>query len=481
MKRKGLYIILISVILTLCIWIGSKWYYADWFADPYKYVAKYASLTATILFSWSMVLSARLRVIERWFGGLDKVYTAHKWLGIMGFWLVFLHPLFLGLHKLPDLLGFITYYAWRSEDTSINIGFNIGIVTLLLLISLILMIRNTKIPYHIWKKSHEFMTLFYLGLMLHALLMTADIAKYPLLGAWMYGWFALALGCGVYIRFLYYQFGPKYRYQISDIETFGDLVEINLRPTSKKMLFKPGQFVFVRFTNPAFKYEYHPYSIACAPNQDGYVKIGIKTLGDDTAHIHELKMDEKVILFGPYGNFGEKFLQARKDVVCVGGGIGITPFLGIWDTALNSDERIKVDECYELVDFDEASAMAWKSPRVHLFYTVKTEAEAIFDDNIQRIGIKSKFNGFGDYTTRGHSYTLHDFEEKGFIDANMIEKTTGNLMDKWFMLCGPKSMTSSLIAQLKAKGVKNSQIICEDYDMREVDISWVYRILRIKK
>src|SRR5690554_7993764 len=30
----------------------------------------------------ALVLALRLRVLERWVGGLDKVYRLHKWLGI---------------------------------------------------------------------------------------------------------------------------------------------------------------------------------------------------------------------------------------------------------------------------------------------------------------------------------------------------------------------------------------------------------------
>lgn len=482
MKRIGLYIILSSIILTLAIWIGSKWYFGDWFADPYKYVAKTASLSATIAFSWSMILSARFSFVEKWFGGLDKVYTAHKWLGIGGFWLIFLHPLFLGLHKLPDLLTFITYFGLRPFDTLKYVGFNLGLASLLLLISLILLIRNPKIPYHTWKKTHEFMSLFYVAVILHVLLVDADIAKYPLLGTWMYLWFSVSLLCALYKTFLYGKFGPKYSYIISEIQKFPDMIELYLEPnTLEKLNYKPGQFVYVDFKNKHFPRELHPYSIASAPNIEGKIKLGIKKLGDYTNHIEMLEIGDHVNVFGAYGNFAEKFLQSKRDCVCIGGGIGITPFLGIWDMALNSDERVYLDESYELAEFHEEAVKAWKSPRVHQFYSVKTQEEAIFDDNFRQSMIKGRYNGFDEYDKRGHSYTLHNVGTDGYLTLEKIEKIVGKLEDKWFMLCGPKPMTEGLIKQLKEKGIKNNQIICEEFTMREVDISWIYRILGIKK
>jgi predicted ferric reductase len=71
----------LSVAATLILWLVSKWYFQDWFFDPYKYFAKAASLSATILMCWCICLSTRLPPLEGFFGGLDKVYQIHKRLG----------------------------------------------------------------------------------------------------------------------------------------------------------------------------------------------------------------------------------------------------------------------------------------------------------------------------------------------------------------------------------------------------------------
>jgi predicted ferric reductase len=463
MKQKGLYIIISSVVITIGLWIGSKWFYGDWINDNYKYLSKFSSLTAIMFFSWSMILSARFRAIEDWFGGLDKVYTAHKWLGIGGFYLILLHPIFLALHKIESLKSFVNYFGIREYDTLYNAGFNLGLAASGLLISLILMVRNDRIPYHIWKKSHEFMNGFYAIGVLHILLVTADISKYPLLGLWMYTWFIFSIFCGIYKKFLYSIFGPMYEYRINKIKRYDDMVELSMLPISQRILrHKPGQFAFVKFVNPAFDGQSHPYSIACAPNKEGSIQFGIKTLGDDTRHINQLNVDNQAMLYGPYGNFGEKYLRGDRDCVCIGGGIGITPFLSIWDDALNHNNETK-------------------RPKVHLFYSVKCEDEAICDDDIKNSMIQSHITCEADCVLRGHSYALHNAEKNGFLDAVIIENKVGDLKNKYFFLCGPKPMTNNLIKQLRQKGVKNSQIILEEFDMRHVDIGWISRILGLNR
>jgi len=65
--RQRMWPVVITVAVTLAVWLLSKWYYQDWFANPYKYPAKAASLTATILMCWCIVLSTRwLFLLPRW-------------------------------------------------------------------------------------------------------------------------------------------------------------------------------------------------------------------------------------------------------------------------------------------------------------------------------------------------------------------------------------------------------------------------------
>jgi predicted ferric reductase len=469
----GATIIILSVITTLVIWLTSKSYYNDWFADPLKYIAKTSSLTATILFSWSMILSARFRWLEDIFGGLDKVYTAHKYVGIFGFLIVFLHPIFLAAGRLPNLFSFLSYFGIQNLESSYWVGHFVGIVAIILLITLVYASASRSLPYHIWKKTHEWMTLFYGLVIVHILLVNADIAKYPALGVWMYSITLTALFCGLYIRFVYPYFGPRYEYEVESIEKLDSSSEIWLKPKNKPIIFKPSQWVYVTFFNDNISNEPHPFSIASAPSDSGRIKLGVKHLGDFTSKLNNLNDGDKVIVHGPYGKFSDKFLLSKKKCIFIGAGIGITPFLGMWDYALHSDEIIDgvLNKSNKLPSHIN-QMHDWKSPCISLFYVVDNEHEASFDNDIKRIAIHSKYKGFDHYENKGHYYELYQKNvKKAYINADYINSKVDNLKDSYIFLCGPQRMVQSLIKQLQDLGIKQTQIITEDFNLKGLPFS----------
>ena len=84
MKKQyywGYLVVGLSLVLTYAIYFGSMWFYDDWYEYSLKHLAKIGSMGTTMLMCWALVLAARLRVVERLFGGLDKVYKAHRRIG----------------------------------------------------------------------------------------------------------------------------------------------------------------------------------------------------------------------------------------------------------------------------------------------------------------------------------------------------------------------------------------------------------------
>lgn len=456
-KNKILTLIILSIVITLCIWILSKAVYNDWFVNPYKYPAKIASLSATILFCWSMILSSRSRIIEKLSNGLDSVYKTHAWVGASGFIIVFLHPFFLALDKLPDIGRFASFFALKEWSNFYFIGTNMGIIALVSLVILIYLSSDMRIPYHVWKATHKLMTVFFGAVIAHVVLVDADIANYPVLAVWMYAWMSVAFVCGIYMLFGYRWIGHINTYEVESIEKFQGSQEIWLKPKHKSLVYKPSQFVFASFLQDNLSSEPHPFSIANAPSEDGRIKFGIKQLGDYTRSLRYLKEGSSVVLHGPYGTFSDKFLRGNKDCIFIGGGIGITPFLGMWDMALHTPDR----------GDDHIPSNVWKSPRVNLFYVVNNEEEATFDNDIKGVCLKSKYCGFGHHQTRGHHYELYiKNQNASYISAQYIKDQVGDVSNKYIFICGPEAMKTSLITQFKQLGVKNSSIITEDFTFR---------------
>lgn len=460
--------IILTVAVTLVIWLASKWQAGDWFDNPYKYPAKAAALSATVLFCWCFILATRNRRLEIWFGGLDKVYQLHKRLGKAAFWLILMHPLFLALDRLPDIMAFL-HQLWfiAPRGDRYLLGHNLGTATLLLLTALLLPTLWIKIPYHKWKFTHEWSGLFLLLLTAHIFMVQRDVAAYPLLGVWLYTLLLAAAGSFVYIRFLYRYVGPRFPYRVAEIERFRDVLEITFAPAGALLSFRPSQFVYLVIHKEGITPEPHPYSIACGYNLDSRFKLGIKKTGDHTRTLDLLEPGDAVLVYGPYGCFSDRFLTAERDCVFIGGGIGITPFLGMWHVAMHSGERRMTDTSETaLVNLHPEIAPSWQSPLVSLFYLVATEDQASFDNDIKNEVILSHFHGFPAFDQRGHHYELYVDARQGLISAEYIAgQVSGGVLDKNIFLCGPTPMVASLIKQFRAMGVGEDQIIIEDFNL----------------
>jgi len=466
--QQKMWPVLLTVCATLIIWLGSKVYYQDWFSDPYKYPAKAASLSATVLMCWGIILSGRFFFLETFFGGLDKVYQVHKRIGQWAFFLIILHPLFLSAHNLPDLIAFLQELGFRRPMGDRYLwGQNIGVTAFLVMAGLIAVTLWIKLPYHRWKKTHEWFGLVLLLVAAHVFVVDKDVAAYPLLRIWIYGFLLLALVSFIYIRFLYRFIGPCFQYSVSGLSRHGDVLEVTLSPKQGEMDFRPSQFVYLVVHKEGITPEPHPYSIACGYNLDNLIKLGIKKSGDHTRSLERLEKGDPVTLYGPYGHFSERFLSAQGDCVFVGGGIGITPFLGMWHVALHSEERLDSrDVPKRLRRLHPELIKTWKSPLVYLFYVCRTAEEASFDDDIRHEVTMSHFHGFKAFEKRGHYYELYLTSNQERITAGYVnQRVRGGVKNKNIFLCGPSPMVESLIRQFKAMGVKDRQIIVEDFNL----------------
>ena len=206
----------------------------------------------------------------------------------------------------------------------------------------------------------------------------------------------------IYIRFLYRYFGPHHAYAVARIERVGDVLELTFSPRGNRMDFRPSQFVYLVVRKAGVSPEPHPYSIACGYNLEGSFKLGIKEVGDHTRTLLTLEKGDPVTVYGPYGRFSERFLSAKRDCIFIGGGIGITPFIGMWHVALHSEERLNSEDVPEtLRSLHPEIIRTWKSPLVALFYVCRTADQANFDEDIRREALLSHFHGFEALEERG--------------------------------------------------------------------------------
>ncbi|MBI4651114.1 FAD/NAD(P)-binding protein [Candidatus Desantisbacteria bacterium] len=155
-----------------------------------------------------------------------------------------------------------------------------------------------------------------------------------------------------------------------DVKTFQ--LEFKNKEDKDKFSFLPGQFC--EFS--VFGVGESTFCIASSPTRSQYLECSIKKIGKVTGAIHELKKGDVIGLRGPYGKSFPLELIKDKNILFVGGGIGLAPLHSLIDYCLdNRKDYKKIDIIYgsrtpsDLVythDFDR-----WKKANdVNLYITV---------------------------------------------------------------------------------------------------------------
>ncbi|VVB80643.1 Sulfhydrogenase 2 subunit gamma [uncultured archaeon] len=429
MKTKFIGPILIAAlsVLTFLIWFlvrqGTPMF-ADYSVATHS-LGQIAGLIGLTLFALTFVFTTRLKIVEDSFGGLDKVYQVHHLLGSLSFILILFHPLLLVIKFIPSNWPLAAKYLLPSSSVAVNLG----ITALLAMIILIALTIYINLKYETWKGSHRLFGFVFIIAFFHSFMITSDISRYNLLKFYML--FICALGI---ISFVYGSFiRPKikdYPYKLKDIKSRGNVTILELEPINEKIAFKPGQFVFLK-TNPK---EQHPFTIASSPEENNIVLM-IKSLGDYTSKIKELKKGTLVSIEGPYGKMWEELSSSQKPQVWIAGGIGITPFSSfVSHIAKTKSLKQKIDLFYCTSNNGEA----------FLLETLLEQAKAI--PNLR----------------------IHDFcsADKGRIDLQKIESVVGKIEGKKFVLCGPLPMMESISKQLKQKGFSKNDILYENFNLK---------------
>lgn len=382
-------------------------------------------LIGMALFSINLILAGRFKFLDKYFRGLDKVYQHHKDIGLISFSLLLLHPLFL---VFPTLSISIRQAALFFVPF-VNMPITWGIISLISMIVLISLTIYAKIKYHIWKISHKFMLIVFAFAILHTLVITSDVTRSSLLNYYILTLAFIGLAVSFNQAFLNKFLSKKFTYKVKKVSKINEnIIEIEMEPLTKKMIFNEGQFAFFSFFCEKVTDESHPFSISSGSGENS-LKITVKNLGDYTSFLENLKLNDEVIIDGPYGNFSYKNVPSKKQI-WIAGGIGITPFLSM---ARNLENIYTID----------------------LYYSVKEEREAVYQKSFQDI-LQNNQN---------FRYNLWITKDKGYINSDVISSMSNGFLDKDIFLCGPSSFMESLKNQFVSKGVNLDRIHYENFSL----------------
>ncbi|MCX6701675.1 MAG: ferric reductase-like transmembrane domain-containing protein [Candidatus Zambryskibacteria bacterium] len=399
-------------------------------STSFRSLGQLTGLSGMALLSINFILAARFRFLDKLFNGLNVVYIKHHLIGAIAFCLLLFHPTFLIIQYLYISLKSSFLFIFSMQNWAINLG------ELSLLVFIVLMVFTFyfNFKYQNWKNTHKYLGIVLLLGGLHMLLIPSDISNNVTLKYYMLGLAIIGAYSYFYRTILGVYKKGEYKYKLEKIIKVNDnVVELKLSPLARKIKFLPGQFVFLRFDNNGILSESHPFSITSCTDDDN-LSLGIKTLGDYTSMVYLLKPGAICLIEGPFGAFSYTKSNSKRQI-WIAGGIGITPFLSM-ARQINSG---KVDKNY----------------KIDLYYSVKNSNEAVFSDELAEI---SKQND-------NFKFYQHFSEKDGRISANSVVKNNSDIHNVEIFLCGPSEFMRSLRSQFVKLGFDNSKIYSEEFSL----------------
>lgn len=384
--------------------------------------ALYIGAVSITLMAWSFVLAVRLPFLEPVFGGLDRMYRVHRWLGALAVAAMFLHT-----QLEPELENGI---RGASEDIA-DAAQELAEIAEVMLYVLVVISLLRWLPSRYWRWTHKLLGIPYAFACFH--FYTAEKTFENGSG---YGlWFATMMIVGL-VAFLF-RVGLRdmvfrgRRYVVREAKPGNSATELRLEPVGRGIRHRSGQLAFLRFDAPGMR-EPHPFSIASAPG-DRELRFFVKNLGDWTRRVAtHVPPGTPVRVEGPYGRLRPR-PRRSSTTVWIAGGVGITPFLG-----------------------EASSAPPAGHPAPILFYAVRHRHDAIALDELETA------HALGHIRLHLHCSTEGSRMTRAHL-ADAVGAT--GLRGAHVVICGPTALVHEMDAAARALGA--TRVHHEDFDMRQ--------------
>ncbi len=200
----------------------------------------------------------------------------------------------------------------------------------------------------------------------------------------------------------------------------------------KNFTFRPGQFMMVTIDGIGEA----PFGFASSPTQKDYIELSVKNVGLVTNAIHNLKVGDIIGVRGPYGNGFPVEETIGKNIVFIGGGIGLAPLRSLINYVLDEEKRKQFGNVQLL--------NAFRSP----------------DDLIFKYDY-DKWENSPDTIVK---YTIDEPCEKwdycvGFPHTLLKDELNCELQNTKYFTCGPPIMIKFVTEELKNLNIDPADII----------------------
>ncbi len=165
-----------------------------------------------------------------------------------------------------------------------------------------------------------------------------------------------------------------------------------------------------------------------------HLEIAIKKTGMLTDALHEIEVGQKVGVRGPYGNGFSIDMMEGKDLLFIGGGIGLAPL------------RSLINYCIENRD---------KFGQLHIVYGARTPKDLCFKEDL--------FEKWPNQKNVKVDITVDNGDEAwngnvGFVPA-FLEQLNPSSMGKITVTCGPPIMIKFVVQALTKMGFDDNKVV----------------------
>jgi predicted ferric reductase/uncharacterized protein with FMN-binding domain len=378
-----------------------------------------------------ILLLARIRPIER-LVGFDRLTVWHRLNGILCFYLILAHIVFITLgYGLTDRLSIIDEFTTMVGTYPGMQAALIGSALIVAVVVTSLVIVRRRLRYEAWYLVH---LMAYLGVLLAWFHQVPTGNEFVLNAAAATYWtvlyvatLALLILFRLAIPIIY---GFRHQMRVAEVVTEGPNV-VSLRMTGRhldRMGARAGQFFLWRFMTPRLVWQSHPFSLSAAPDGQS-LRITVKNLGDFTSRIGEIPPGTRVVGVGPFGLFTDAVRQ-RDRVALIAGGVGITPI------------RSLIEEMPgDLV----------------LLYRVMDEGDVVFRDELDEL---ARDRGIVVHYVMG---SHRDPKNQQLLSATHLRTLVPDIAERDVYVCGPPALTSLVENNLRVAGVPSKYIHSESF------------------
>lgn len=193
--------------------------------------------------------------------------------------------------------------------------------------------------------------------------------------------------------------------------------------------FRPGQFVELS----VFGYGEAPFCIASSPTRPECLEFTVRRAGQLTDALHRLGPGDEIGLRGPCGNFFDLAAAEGKDLLFIGGGIGLPPLRGLIWNVLDQRER-----------FGHAT----------ILYGARTPADLVYKDELKDWAERSdvEFLVTVDRAAPGWDGIV------GMVPI-LFDRTELRPSTSLAYVCGPPVMITFVVQDLLMRGFPEESII----------------------